>query len=100
MCLLTYRIDGVPGLTQTGIPPGESFVYKWTATQYGTYWYHGHYRGQLEDGLYGAINIKYVLNNSHASPMGLYPKLTSIDRREEHLTPWARYQTPAKICIN
>ncbi|MAD81501.1 MAG: hypothetical protein CL912_00925 [Deltaproteobacteria bacterium] len=52
--------DGVPGLTQTGIPPGETFVYKWTATQYGTYWYHGHYRGQLEDGLYGPIEIKWV----------------------------------------
>ncbi|KAG4414496.1 hypothetical protein IFR04_012373 [Cadophora malorum] len=50
--------DGVPGLTQRGIPPGETFVYKWTATQYGTYWYHGHYKGQLEDGLYGAIEIK------------------------------------------
>ncbi|KAH7370139.1 laccase TilA [Rhexocercosporidium sp. MPI-PUGE-AT-0058] len=60
--------DGVPGLTQTGIPPGESFVYKWTATQYGTYWYHGHYRGQLEDGLYGPINIKPKQGTPH--PLG------------------------------
>lgn len=30
--------DGVPGLSQKPILPGESFTYKWTATQYGTYW--------------------------------------------------------------
>ncbi|KAH6719548.1 laccase TilA [Leptodontidium sp. MPI-SDFR-AT-0119] len=50
--------DGVPGLTQSGILPGETFVYKWKAEQYGTYWYHSHYKGQLEDGLFGAIRIK------------------------------------------
>ena len=31
--------DGVPGLSQKPIAPGGSFLYKWTATQYGTYWY-------------------------------------------------------------
>ena len=33
------QYDGVPGLSQQPIASGESFVYKWTATQYGTYWY-------------------------------------------------------------
>ncbi|KAG4430437.1 hypothetical protein IFR05_014080 [Cadophora sp. M221] len=50
--------DGVPGLTQSGILPGGTFVYKWKAEQYGTYWYHSHYKGQLEDGLFGAIHIR------------------------------------------
>ncbi|KUJ08107.1 laccase TilA [Mollisia scopiformis] len=50
--------DGVPGLSQTHIQPGNTFTYKWTATQYGTYWYHGHTQGQLEDGLFGAIHIQ------------------------------------------
>jgi FtsP/CotA-like multicopper oxidase with cupredoxin domain len=31
--------DGVPGLSQRPIQPGESFVYRWNANQYGTYWY-------------------------------------------------------------
>jgi hypothetical protein len=53
--------DGVPGLSQKPIQPGDTFTYKWTATQYGTYWYHGHVRGQLEDGLFGPIHIKFVL---------------------------------------
>ncbi|CAK7243253.1 MAG: hypothetical protein STHCBS139747_004768 [Sporothrix thermara] len=50
--------DGVPGLTQRQIRPGRSFVYRWKATQYGSYWYHAHQRGQLDDGLYGPLMIR------------------------------------------
>ncbi|GAD99533.1 laccase-1 [Paecilomyces variotii No. 5] len=50
--------DGVPGLSQRGIKPGQSFVYKWKANQYGSYFYHAHEKGQIEDGLYGPIHIK------------------------------------------
>ncbi|KAK4693981.1 hypothetical protein P7C71_g3514, partial [Lecanoromycetidae sp. Uapishka_2] len=50
--------DGVPGVSQKPIESGASFVYKWTATQYGTYWYHGHAEGQIQDGLYGSILIQ------------------------------------------
>ncbi|CAI7652147.1 unnamed protein product [Penicillium glandicola] len=49
--------DGVPGLTQKPINPGHSWTYRWTATQYGTYWYHAHARGDMSDGLYGPIWI-------------------------------------------
>ncbi|KAF2811395.1 laccase TilA [Mytilinidion resinicola] len=50
--------DGVPGLSQRPILPGSSFTYTWTAYQYGSYFYHAHSRGQIDDGLYGAITIK------------------------------------------
>lgn len=49
--------DGVPGVSQRPIKQGETYIYRWNATQYGSYWYHSHYRGQIEDGLYGAIII-------------------------------------------
>lgn len=49
--------DGVPGLSQRQIQPGASFIYRWTATQAGSYWYHSHHRDQLEDGMYGPIVI-------------------------------------------
>lgn len=49
--------DGVPGVSQRPIKKGETYTYRWSATQYGSYWYHSHYRGQIEDGLYGAIII-------------------------------------------
>lgn len=31
--------DGVPGLSQTPIEPGESYVYRFTAYPPGQYWY-------------------------------------------------------------
>jgi hypothetical protein len=50
--------DGVPGLSQRPIQPGESYKYKWYANQYGSYFYHAHSRGQIDDGCYGPIVIK------------------------------------------
>lgn len=49
--------DGVPGVSQVPIEPNESFLYRWKALQYGSYFYHAHHRGQVEDGLYGPIYI-------------------------------------------
>ncbi|KAK4216910.1 Cupredoxin [Rhypophila decipiens] len=54
---LTPWADGVPGITQHNIQPNDSFTYKWKATQYGSYWYHAHHRGQLDDGMYGSLLI-------------------------------------------
>ncbi|KAL8389679.1 hypothetical protein RB595_009013 [Gaeumannomyces hyphopodioides] len=54
----TVWMDGVPGVTQCGIPPGQSFVYEFTVpNQRGTFWYHAHVSVQYTDGLYGAIVI-------------------------------------------
>ncbi|KAJ5788527.1 Multicopper oxidase type 2 [Penicillium paradoxum] len=50
--------DGVPGVSQRLIRPGGRFVAKFTATQYGTYWYHSHVAGQIMDGLFGPIYIR------------------------------------------
>lgn len=49
--------DGVPGVTQRAIRPGASFRYQWTADAAGVYFYHSHDRGQIMDGLYGAIVV-------------------------------------------
>jgi FtsP/CotA-like multicopper oxidase with cupredoxin domain len=50
-------MDGVPGVSQCPIAPGESFTYKFRATQYGTTWYHSHYSLQYSDGVYGPLTI-------------------------------------------
>ncbi|KAJ5090129.1 CAZyme family AA1 [Penicillium argentinense] len=50
--------DGVSGLSQWAILPGQTYTYKWTATQPGTYWYHSHDKDRIMDGLYGAIQIR------------------------------------------
>lgn len=35
-------MDGVPGLSFYGIRPGETYNYRFTVGQHGTYWYHSH----------------------------------------------------------
>ncbi len=40
--LLPSGMDGVKGLTQKGIPPGETFAYEFTLKQHGTQMYHSH----------------------------------------------------------
>jgi FtsP/CotA-like multicopper oxidase with cupredoxin domain len=57
--LLPGYMDGVKGLNNyPGIEPGETFTYRFTLRQNGTYWYHSHTGGQEQDGLYGALIIR------------------------------------------
>ena len=51
-------MDGVPGLSFSGIAPGETFTYRFQVNQSGTYWYHSHSRFQEQVGLYGPIVIE------------------------------------------
>ena len=51
-------MDGVPGLSFSGIAPGETFAYRFRVNQSGTYWYHSHSRFQEQTGLYGPIVIE------------------------------------------
>jgi FtsP/CotA-like multicopper oxidase with cupredoxin domain len=80
--------DGVPGLSQRPIQPGKSFKYKWTATNYGSYWYHAHEKGQIEDGLYGAIIIRP--KEEQPKPFKLISKeestIEAMERAEERVT--------------
>lgn len=51
--------DGVPGLTQDAVKPGEIYTYRFKATQVGTFWYHSHEQSsaEVEKGLFGKITI-------------------------------------------
>jgi len=60
-------MDGVPGVSFAGIPPGESFVYRFRVNQSGTYWYHSHSRFQEQVGLYGPIVIVPRGGQRHAA---------------------------------
>lgn len=54
------RMDGVPGLTQPEVAPGEDFLYDFTVPDAGTFWYHSHHRSweQVARGLYGALVVE------------------------------------------
>ncbi len=56
--LLPSNMDGVPGFSFHGIPPGETFTYRFQLKQAGTYWYHAHSSLQEAKGVYGAIVIE------------------------------------------
>ena len=50
--------DGVPGITQPFIEPGDRYTYEWTALAPGTHWYHSHSSGRhIGKGLYGALEV-------------------------------------------
>ena len=57
---LPNAMDGVPGLTQAPIRPGDRFVYEFTPPDAGTFWYHPHADGlqQLGRGLAGPLIIE------------------------------------------
>lgn len=56
--ILPSKMDGVPGISFDGIKPGETFTYKFTLNQSGTYWYHSHSGFQEQTGVYGSIVIE------------------------------------------
>ncbi|WP_421385014.1 multicopper oxidase family protein [Bacillus salacetis] len=58
--VLPNPMDGVAGVTQNSVQPGESFVYQFQAKEAGTYWYHSHQQSskQVDKGLYGALIVE------------------------------------------
>lgn len=53
-------MDGVPGLTQPPIEPGQDFPYEFTPPDAGTFWYHPHANSlqQIGRGLAGALIVE------------------------------------------
>lgn len=56
---IVNAMDGVSGLTQEPVQPGESFTYDFTVPDAGTFWYHAHNKSwnQVARGLYGPLII-------------------------------------------
>jgi CopA family copper-resistance protein len=84
--VLPANMDGVPGLSFDGIGPGETYVYRFSVRQGGTYWYHSHSGFQEQRGLYGPLVID-----------PLHPEPFTYDR--EHvvmLTDWTD-ESPERV---
>ncbi len=63
--ILPFQMDGVPGISFAGIPPGETFTYRFKVQQSGTYWYHSHSGMQEATGVYGAL----IIDPAQADPI-------------------------------
>ena len=57
---LPNAMDGVPGITQSPVRPGEDFQYEFALPDAGTFWYHPHVATyeQIGRGLFGAIVVE------------------------------------------
>lgn len=66
--------DGVPGLTQDAVKAGGEFVYRFTADQPGTYWYHTHESPNLglQRGLFGALIVDPAPPQGFDEPVALH----------------------------
>src|SRR3989442_12666828 len=69
--ILPSGMDGVQGLSQEGIPPGETYAYEFTLRQHGTQMYHSHGDEMVQIGL-GAMGF-FVIHPRK-------PQVPKIDR--------------------
>lgn len=74
-------------MTQRPIPPGGSYTYRWHAHQYGSYFYHAHSRGQIDDGCYGAMIIKPKPGNSKPFHLIAPEEVDLLEDAEENVSP-------------
>ncbi len=61
--------DGVAGVTQNAVEPGQSYIYRFLAKDPGTYWYHSHQLSYEETsgGLYGMLIVDPAVQTYHAA---------------------------------
>jgi FtsP/CotA-like multicopper oxidase with cupredoxin domain len=63
--------DGVPGVTQCPIAPGDTLTYKFQVTQYGSTWYHSHFTLQYADGLLGPMIVNGPATANYDEDLGV-----------------------------
>ena len=97
----TNNMDGVPGVTQDPIKPGQTFVYDFLASPAGTFFFHPHTGLQLDRGLYAPLIIEpkneslqydreylFVIDDwLNTSPDDAYAKLKRGEAQEENEMP-------------
>jgi FtsP/CotA-like multicopper oxidase with cupredoxin domain len=90
---LDNRFDGVPGVTQEPVEPGERFVYRVRFPDAGIYWYHPHVREDVAQdlGLYGNLLVRPAREDAFG-PVHREEVLTLDDLLvdDRGLFPWGR----------
>ncbi|KAF2727245.1 laccase precursor [Polyplosphaeria fusca] len=64
--------DGVNGITECALAPGDSKTYQFRLTEYGTTWFHSHFSGQYGDGVIGSIQINGPATANYDLDLGPY----------------------------
>jgi len=64
--------DGVNGLSECALAPGDSRTYSFQVTQFGTSWYHSHFSSQYGDGVVGTIIFDGPATANYDVDLGVY----------------------------
>ncbi len=74
------NMDGVSGVTQLAVQPGESFSYEFVAQNPGTHWYHGGVQNPLNTlmGLYGMFIIEEEGPQNFVTPLVLISEMPEV----------------------
>lgn len=80
--------DGVPGISQCPIAPGQTFTYNFVADLYGTSWWHSHYSAQYAGGAFGPMIIHGPTNAQYDVDLG--PVLLSDYYHQDYYTILSR----------
>ena len=91
---LPSGMDGVGGLSQRAIQPGETFKYEWAFRQHGTFMYHSHHdeMTQMAMGMMGMIVVH------PRKPVGLLPERDFVYMLNEwKIVPGTRRPDPTEM---
>ena len=84
--LVPFYMDGVPGVSFPGIKARDTFEYKFSVPQNGTYWYHAHSGFQEQIGHYGPI----IIDPHHHDPVSYDREYIMV------LSDWS-FESPERI---
>ncbi|GAB1731450.1 hypothetical protein NU195Hw_g1064t1 [Hortaea werneckii] len=68
----TTEADGVNGLTECPLAPGDTKTYSFQVTQFGTSWYHSHFSSQYGDGVVGPMIFDGPASSNYDHDLGPY----------------------------
>lgn len=65
--------DGVNGISECPLAPGDTKQYIFQVTQFGTSWYHAHFSSQYGDGVVGTMIFDGPASANYDVDLGVYP---------------------------
>jgi FtsP/CotA-like multicopper oxidase with cupredoxin domain len=89
--------DGVAGVTQDAVQPGDRYVYRFRPDQVGTFWYHTHQvsADNVERGLYGPLVILPERSRTRGFDLtAVIHNFSGVDALDEHDRPTRRAVPP------
>lgn len=89
--------DGVVGITQCPTIPGDTWTYRWQATQVGSSFYHSHFGLQAWEGVFGGIIINGPASANYDEDKGLVMLSDWSHRTPDELWQQAQAQGPPTL---